>query len=252
MVKKSTKTQTTSSAGETDNKRKPFIDPIEFVPLTGLPQPTRRQKMFCIVHCEMLQKKPSEAYRKVYTEVTAASAASSASALLKKPNIIAYIQQLERHFSAATELNIIRVRSEISRLATSNILDYFNYDESTGNFTVKPPAQWKNPEAVAKLTATTYRGETKVAIELYNKMDALTLAAKILGEVNDFNSALSTLRRYGYRIKEKEDGLICEDMSAAGGVSSVQEALEMVEQQGFTVETIDNGFYLKNKSSASE
>jgi phage terminase small subunit len=171
-----------------------------------------QQKRFCEEY--LVDLKGGEAYiRAGYKTRSQKSANSAACRLLANVSIQKELDRLRKERGRETTIDSNRVLTELGIIGLSNILDYIDFDENDPNRkpVIKPPSQWKHPQAVAEFSVTTFRGETKSVFKLHNKIEALKMLATHAGLLCDLNTALNTLRRYGYEIEETEEGLFCRD-----------------------------------------
>ena len=144
-----------------------------------------------------------------YRTRSAKSATAAASRLLANVSVQKEIDRLRKERGKETSIDSARVLTELGIIGLSNILDYIRYEN--GVYSVKPSNEWEHPQAVAEFSTVTFRGETKIAFKLHNKMDALNALAKHAGLLADINVALAVLKRYGYEIEETPGGLFCRD-----------------------------------------
>jgi len=162
--------------------------------------------------CELLVADKSEnatnAYKKAGYKARGASARVNASKLLTKPNIKAYIQHLRDERSKRTNIDADKVLKEYEILGFSDIRNYFDIDENTGELILK---SFDNmPEKVSRAIESIQQDRIikesidgsqvivhdKVKIKLWSKPQALEMIGKYLGMFKDKGENPATFNIY--------------------------------------------------------
>jgi phage terminase small subunit len=168
-----------------------------------------------------LQMKFCEEYTISYRGGLAAAAAgytgtertlgATASTLLKKANIKAYITHLEAGRQIDSIIDTQRILTEYARIGFSNITNVLKFNSSevklydSADLTPDVTASIKE---VTCTTTTSPDGYTKTSVKLilYDKTKALKDLAQYLGMFNDFNNAITCLEKYGLSVYQDDNG----------------------------------------------
>jgi phage terminase small subunit len=120
---------------------------------------------------------------------SAKTAHVQATALLKRPKVVAALADSAQRLTQKAELSAERVLEELRRIAT---FDYRQFYDAEGNF--KPPTEWteemgavvSSSETVIKnVTAGDRKQDTVTKIRLNPKTDALNTLAKYFGLLSE-------------------------------------------------------------------
>jgi phage terminase small subunit len=109
-----------------------------------------------------------------YTPSTMAVASANASELLSQPKIQLAVHQRQAQIDRGLGISTERIERQTSRIAFSDIRDVVTIHED-GSATVKPSDEWSDAAAaaVASITITEYKGQTKVTVKMVDKLAAL-------------------------------------------------------------------------------
>ena len=139
---------------------------------------TQKQIRFCeeyMVNLNATQAAIKAGYGK-YT------AASTASHLLQKPNILAYIQQLQQGISQRLQVSSDKVVQELACLAFANLLEFVTPEMKLKDFSSMPPEKFAAIESFT-ITETEWPGghKTTASVKLHDKIRALEQLGRHLG-----------------------------------------------------------------------
>ena len=168
---------------------------------------TPKQKRFCeefIKDCNATQAYLRAGYR-ASTDI----ARREGYKLLTKPDIQAYIQQLQRARSSRTEIDADRVFTELAKIAFSDIKNVF---ELTEEGLVLKPLDQMSDEVSGAIESLDLGATTKV--KLHSKMSALDRLIKLLGM--DKEAAIKAVIAMGYGVSDPRTGekVTIEDQNA--------------------------------------
>lgn len=170
---------------------------------------TPKQARFCEEY--VIDLNSSRAYRAAgYQVTTDNSTYSSASTLLRNPKVQAYISQLQAERGKRTEATSDRIINELAAIAFSRVTDTIQIKDGVAS--IKDSSDWLESSQIAiqqvdgeNTTRLDESGEILVSKRLkvkhYDKLRALELLAKITGLVNEFDTAIATLKNYGIVLK---------------------------------------------------
>ena len=137
-----------------------------------------------------------------YTPKSAGSARTMASKILSKRDVQEYISYLKKERGSRTRVTQDRVLQHLAEIGFADIKEFATWD-STGT-TYIPSSELPDGAsfAISEFTETVSpRGDRTRGIKLHSKMAALNLLAKHTGILNtDLNTALETVRKYGYEL----------------------------------------------------
>lgn len=114
------------------------------------------------------------------------TAESSSSQLLRKPKVEAYLNQQRATISEKSTLDTAEIVSNLSDIATCDIEDLFNIDDS-GNITLVPKSDRskKVRKSIKKIKIKHDKdGNQDIEVELYDKLKATEMLGKHFGMFN--------------------------------------------------------------------
>ena len=167
---------------------------------------TPKQKRFCeeyIKDCNATQAYIRAGYRGNET-----TARIEGCKLLTKPNIQAYIQELQKARSSRTQIDADRVLLELAKIAFSDIKNVFELTEE--GLALKPLDQMSDDvsgaiESLECVTTETEAGSrTVVKVRLHSKLSALGAIAKLIGM--DKEAAIKAVIGMGYDVVDPRTG----------------------------------------------
>jgi phage terminase small subunit len=109
-----------------------------------------------------------------YAPSTMAVANSAASELLSLPKVQIEIHRRQAQVDRSLGISAERIERQSARIAFSDIRDIVDIHPD-GTATVKPTSEWSDAAAaaVASITITEYKGQTKVTVKLHDKLAGL-------------------------------------------------------------------------------
>jgi len=158
---------------------------------------TAQMARFCELLVADKESNQYKAYENAGYKARGAAARVNASKLLTRPNIAAYIQHLRDERSKRTNIDADKVLKEYELLGFSDIRNYFDIDENTGELILKsfdnmPPKVSRAIESIQqdRIIKESADGKQvvvhdKVKIKLWSKPQALEMIAKYLGMFKD-------------------------------------------------------------------
>lgn len=150
---------------------------------------TTRQRAFC----EAYSGNPNGTQAAITAGYSQASAASTASRLLKHPKVISTLQARRGEALARLEVTEDMVLAELAAVAFSNIEDYVTWDASAGALVVRPSVEIPRhlQAAIESIDEKVLESQNKDGtrlytrtvrkVKLYSKLDALKTLAEYLG-----------------------------------------------------------------------
>ena len=167
---------------------------------------TPKQKRFCeeyIKDCNATQSYIRAGYRGNET-----TARIEGCKLLTKPNIQAYIQELQKARSQRTEIDADRVLLELARIAFSDIKNVLSFND--GSVTIKDLSELE-PDITAALDSiecVTLQSDagsrTAIKVRMHSKLTALGAIAKLIGM--DKEAAIKAVIGMGYDVVDPRTG----------------------------------------------
>ena len=133
-----------------------------------------RQKLFIDYYLESLNAYQS-ALRAGYSETNSRQATVN---ILSKPSIQAEITKKLGEKFRKLDINVDNVLQEIARMAYSNVMDFIEVDQTTGNFSVDLRKVDRNQ--AAGISEVFYDSEGRPRVKLVDKRSSLELLARYL------------------------------------------------------------------------
>ena len=166
-----------------------------------------KQQKFCEEYLIDLNATQA-AIRAGYSSKTARSIGQR---LLTNVDIQARIQELQLKRSDRTSIKADRVLQELARVAFADVTDVIRFDDGGIMFNDSSALDKDVTAAIASIShQKTDKGTTR-SVRMHNKVGALLKLVDHLGLADDENKALSTLRRYGYKVERTETGYLLTD-----------------------------------------
>lgn len=148
---------------------------------------TKKEILF-VRYLAISSHKRNSAIKAGYAEKNAASTAST---LLRKPNILQFLSHLEAKAADKLNLKLENVVKELAKVAFSSPLDYL-VDTDEGLFELKDLEFIENPEAIAKMKFKQVKDPKSgkqiciiTEVQNHDKMKALELLGKHLAMFTD-------------------------------------------------------------------
>lgn len=160
-----------------------------------LKEPTESQKRFCEEY--IFDWNGTRAYMAAYPESSEPAARSSASDLLAKPNIKAYIEDIQKDLEKIAGISRLQVLREHQKLAFSSIAHLHNTWVTRKEFESLTEDQKASIEEISTQLKTTRNSDGTleeneyVKIKLYSKQKSLDSINKMLGYDEPEKIALS-------------------------------------------------------------
>jgi phage terminase small subunit len=164
-----------------------------------------KQKLFCEEY--VTDFNATRAYLAAGYKCTENAAAVSGSSLLRKPKIQQYLQQLQQERGNRLEITADRVLQEIAKVAFADLTDVvaFRGDEvAVKKFDEIPEGVTSAIQGVTERVLKD--GSVVRAVKMHDKLRALDMLAMYLGVKSEYNSAISTLRKYGLDVFRDDQG----------------------------------------------
>lgn len=167
---------------------------------------TPKQKRFCeeyIKDCNATQ-----AYIRAGYRASPDIARREGYKLLTKPDLQAYIQQLQKARSSRVEIDADRVLKEYARIAFSNVTDVLSFDG--GGVTIKDSKDLSQDVTAAldSIECVTIDSEassrTAVKVKMHSKIVALGAIAKLIGM--DKEAMIKGVIAMGYDVSDPRTG----------------------------------------------
>lgn len=137
-----------------------------------------------------------------YTPRTAASASTMACKILSKRDVQDYISHLKRERGKRTRVTQDRVLQHLAEIGFSDMKEFASWDDDGTKYRSSDELPEGASFCISEFTETlSPRGDRTRGIKLHSKMAALNMLAKHTGVLNtDLNTALETVRKYGYEL----------------------------------------------------
>jgi phage terminase small subunit len=123
---------------------------------------------------------------------------------LIKLDIQAKIEELRLNQQQRTQIDADWVIDRLRKIADFDIRSVCTHDAARG-WQFKPIQDW-DESAITTMTIAGTDNNGKPKFRAESKLAALESLAKYLGMFDNFNTALTCLRKYGLQIKQAEDG----------------------------------------------
>lgn len=160
----------------------------------------------------------TEAYRKAGYRGDDDSLAAAASRLFARPVFKRYLRDLQRSLMLRYQIDhdwVLERAKEWVESSDVDITEVANI-QPDGTLTLKDLKQLPRHKVlgIKEISCNTFYDETGKArvnlrIKLHERNNtALSLIARHIGFTSDYNAALNTLHKYGYDVRENEDGSI--------------------------------------------
>lgn len=120
--------------------------------------------------------------------------------LLTRPDIQAYIQELQDRRSQRLEITADRVLTEVARVAFATIGDVTEWKDNTLKVKNSEEINDDVMAAIAEVSETSTRGSRVLSVKMHQKTRALGQLMKHLGIDVDPNQLIARLRAFDYTI----------------------------------------------------
>ncbi|MBD1864211.1 terminase small subunit [Trichocoleus desertorum] len=167
---------------------------------------TERQRSFCNAY--LTHFNATRAYKEAgYTAKNDNVAAASASALLKRPQVIEYLRTKSVEAAERVELTLDYVLRKVKDRLEVRITDVADIGRH-GDLTIKDlnKVPKEAVAAIAEISSTFTEEGPKLKLKMKDDGLALRLAAKYTGLTDDWNSFLRIAGKYGYTVRKTDSG----------------------------------------------
>lgn len=113
--------------------------------------------------------------------------------LLKKPNVIKYIEERQRAIAEKLEITQEMVIAEYAKLAFSNIGNYLSYNDSGVNLVPSDDIKPEHLSCISEVSQTVTESGGTVKFKMHDKKGALDSLSRHLGIFNDKAEVAQTI-----------------------------------------------------------
>ncbi|HEY9879114.1 MAG TPA: terminase small subunit, partial [Leptolyngbyaceae cyanobacterium] len=126
--------------------------------------------------------------------------------LLKDPLFQRHLAALMKQREKRTQVTQDAIIEEFRRVAFANITDVAEWQKGDVQFRASTDISPDVTPAIAEVSSTWTENGRQLKVKMHPKMDALKVLAQHVGLTMPMQTAISSLRRYGIYLNQKEDG----------------------------------------------